>query len=191
LPDKRLNNRYFELVREHVRPAKATATGSAVPVGVEKSFAVTQATWRFFANERVTAQALVEPLRELACRQLAGADYVLAVVDWSKIDYNKHTAKHDTVQLTHKYDIGYELTTQLLVDTRNGRPVAPVQVHLKTAQGCLSTAQAAPSADEHRLEQILPMMRDAAEMQLPATIVHVVDCEADSVFHIRQWYAAG
>ena len=56
---------------EHMQHAKSVAAGVAVPAGVEKSFAVTQATWRFFANDRVTPQALVEPLREFARQQLA------------------------------------------------------------------------------------------------------------------------
>jgi len=54
----------------HMQHAKSTAAGMAVPAGVEKSFAVTQATWRFFANERVTPQAPVEPLRAFYHYQL-------------------------------------------------------------------------------------------------------------------------
>jgi len=33
-------------------------------------------------------------------------------------------------------------------------------------------------------------MHDIGEMNLFATIVHVIDREADSVFHLRQWSAA-
>ena len=171
--------------------AQRTATGSAVPAHVEKSFAVTQATWRFLANERVTPHNLVEPLRQFAREQIADAPYVLAIVDWSKIDYKKHTAKKDVVQLTHKHDIGYELTTQLLVETRTGQPVAPIQMHLKTANGFLSTASVAPPTDTHHLEQVLPLMREAEHMEFSATIIHVIDREADSVFHLRAWSAAG
>ena len=114
-----------------------------MPADIENSFAVTQATWRFFANERVTPQALVEPLRVFAAGQLkqqvAGmpvhADtgttalpYVLAVVDWSKLDYKKHSAKHDIVQVSNKHDIGYDLTVQLLVNAQTGHPIAPIQM---------------------------------------------------------------
>jgi len=78
----------------------------AEPADVENSFAVTQATWRFFAKERVTPQTLVAPLRGFAREQLActapgtienGATpalpYVLAVVDWSKIDDKRSPLK--------------------------------------------------------------------------------------------------
>jgi len=106
LPDKRLNKRYAEIVKGHLQQATTTATGIAVPPNVENSFAVTQATWRFLDNERVTPKALVKPLRNFARQQLANADYTLAVIDWSKLDYKKHTAKKDIVQLTHKHDVG-------------------------------------------------------------------------------------
>ena len=170
--------------------APTTATGPAIPVEVEKAFAATQATWRFLDNTRVTFQTLVEPLRRFAREQIT-SPYVLAVVDWSKIDYKNHTAKKDTVQLTHKNDVGYELTTQLLVDTDTGRPLAPVQMHLKTAHGYLSTVGTAPSAEEHRLEHVADLMNNVEAMNLPARIVHVIDREADSVRHLRQWLAAG
>jgi len=115
LPDERLNKRYFEMVQGHLHQATTTATGIAVPASVENSLAVTQATWRFLRNDRVTPLALVEPLRHFARRQLAGAKYALAVVDWCKLDYKKHTAKKDTVQLPHKHVVVYELTSHLLV----------------------------------------------------------------------------
>ena len=34
-------------------------------------------------------------------------------------------------------------------------------------------------------------MRSAAAMNLPATIVHIIDRESDSVFHFRQWSSEG
>jgi len=191
LPDVRLNKRYLGMVKGHLQRATTTATGIAVPANVATSFAVTQATWRFLDNDRVTPQALVAPLRHFARQQLANSRYALAVIDWSKIDYKKHTAKRDIVQLTHEHDIGYELTTHLLVSAENGRAIAPIQMHLKTADGYLSTAETALSSDTHHLEQVLPLMRDAATLAFPPTLVHVIDREADSLFHWRQWLTSG
>jgi len=147
--------------------------------------------WRFLDNDRVTLLGLVEPLRHFSRQQLIGTTYTLAVIDWSKVDYRKHTAKKDTVQLTHQYDVGYELTSHLLVSAQNGHPIAPIQIHLKTASGYLSTAETVPAADDHHLTQVLPLMRDAGAMELPTTLVHVIDREADSVFHLREWSASG
>ena len=186
-----MNKRYLGMVQGHFQQTPPTATGIAVPANVEKSFAVTQATWRFLDNDRVTPQALVDPLRNFARQQLVGNRYTLAVIDWSKIDYKKHTAKKDIVQLTHEHDIGYELTTHLLVSAENGRPIAPIQMHLKTANGVLSTAEGALPDDAHHLEQVLPLMQDAEAMELPTTLVHVIDREADSVFHWREWTTPG
>jgi len=190
LPDERLEKRYSGLVGGAMQTAKATSPGLAVPASVEKSFAVTQATWRFFDNERVTPGDLVAPLRHFAQEQIGDDAYVLAIVDWSKIDYKKHTAKKDVVQLTRQHDVGYELATRLLVDTRNGRPIAPIQMHMKTADGYLSTAEVAPGP-ERRLEQVTPMMQAAAQTGFSATIIHVIDREADSVFHLRERSAGG
>jgi hypothetical protein len=129
LPDKRLHDRYFELIQGPMHHTQATASGAAVPAHVAHSFAVTQATWRFHANERVTPHALVEPLRQFAHEQIGTAPYTLAIIDWSKIDYKKHTTKHDIVRISHKEDIGYELTTQLLVETQTGSPIAAIQTN--------------------------------------------------------------
>ena len=192
LPDARLNKRYTEMVKGHVHQTTSIATGIAVPASVENSFTVTQATWRFLNNDRVTPQGLVEPLRHFARKQLADTDYTLAVIDWCKLDYGKHRhSKKDIVQISHKRDIGYELTTHLMVNAQNGSPIAPIEMHLKTANGILSTAETAPPADDHHLGQVLPMMQNATTMELPTSLVHVIDREGDSVFHIRQWSAAG
>jgi len=227
LPDRRLERRYIGLVMGHMKHTQANAAGVAVPANVEQAFAVTQATWRFFGNDRVTTQALVEPLRKFAREQLgnaadgfagaadasnvrdgasddvrddasdvrAAADanlpYALAVVDWSKIDYKKHTAKRDVVQVSNKQDIGYDLTTQLLVNAQTGQPIAPIQMLMKTADGFLSTATSAPPQGTHHLDLVLPMMHEAEAMQFPATLIHVIDREADSVFHLRAWDSAG
>jgi hypothetical protein len=191
LPDKRLIERYHFFVKAHMQHASSIATGVTVPAGVEKSFAVTQATWRFLANERITPAALAEPLRDFAKQQLGDDPYVLSVFDWSKIDYKKHSAKKDITQISNKQDIGYELTTQLFVSAEHGRPIAPVQMHLKTADGLLSTLAIPPTDKEPHLDQIAPLMRATAAMNLSQTTIHMIDREADSVFHYRQWHAEG
>jgi hypothetical protein len=41
--------------------------------------------------------------------------------------------------LTHDTDIGYELTTLLLVNSKTGLPIAPVEMYLKTAETIYTT----------------------------------------------------
>jgi hypothetical protein len=175
------------LVSEHGQHAHKLAAGPAIPAESSASCAATQAMWRFLAHDQVTLAALVEPLRDYAHKNISPEDeYVLSVIDWSKIDYKNHTAKTDVTQLTHKNDIGYELTTQLLINSKTGQPIAPVQMHLKYADGYLTTAKT-PIPDEHRLNQILPLMEQAEEMKFPVKLVTVIDREADALLHFRKW----
>jgi hypothetical protein len=64
-------------------------------------------------------------------------------------------------------------------------------MHLKTASTVHSTAVTAPARDDHHLEQLLPTMNEIASWELPRTPVHIVDREADSLGHFRQWMPAG
>lgn len=160
-----------------------------MPSGVS-SFAETMAAWRFYNNSRVEPAELIEPLREYARRQLAATDasVVLLVHDWCKLSYPGHASKRDQAQLTQGNNRGYELTTVLAVNGRDGSPLAPVEVHFKTADGVLSTRDPAPS-DVHHLEQVLPTMDASRAWNLSGTALHVIDREADSVGHFRAWHA--
>ena len=54
LPDlePRLQRRYDQLVQEHVAPLQSVAAGLRALPGLARSFARTQAAWRFWANPR-------------------------------------------------------------------------------------------------------------------------------------------
>jgi hypothetical protein len=64
-------------------------------------------------------------------------------------------------------------------------------MHLKTAHGFLSTAETPPPDDQHHLEQVTPLMQATAALELSPTEVHLIDREADSVFHLREWHQLG
>jgi hypothetical protein len=190
--DRRLQIRYESLVRAHLRSVNALAAGPAVPADGSSAQAATQAAWRFLNNERIALPALAEPLRQ-AGRIATGrssSPFVLVAHDWCKLDFKTHTSKTDVLQLTHKNDVGYDLTTSLLVDAAHGAPLAPVQMHLKTAKAVHSTAVEVPGLDDHHLEQLLPTMNEVASWGLPRRPVHIIDREADSLGHFRQWTAA-
>jgi len=191
--ERRLQRRYEALVRAHAKLGNLSAAGPAIPAGQSSAHAATQATWRFLNNERVTLSALVHPLREAGrvATSQSGSPFVLVVHDWCKLDFKTHTSKADVIELTHKNDVGYDLTTSLLVDAAMGAPLAPVQMHLATAEQVHSTAIDAPSLDDHHLEQLLPTMNEIAGWRLPRRPVHIIDREADSLGHFRQWTAAG
>jgi len=190
--EKRLKARYMTLVKSHMRSVSKLAAGVASLPSVASAFAATQGAWRFFNNERVGLPALIEPLRAMGRDGLAAdeAPFALLVHDWCKLSFSFADSKRDLIQLTHATDIGYELTTALLVTAGDGRPLAPMEMHLKTADGVLSTRLRAPR-NVHHLDQVLPTMKVAKTWGLPKPLVHVIDREADSVDHYRKWDAAG
>ena len=182
LKDERLSPRCLELVRRHC---------DAVPGGAS-ALAQTRAAWRFYNNERVEMRERVEPLREHARQPLAAtpASVVMLVPDWCKRSYGGQASKRDQAQLAPANNQGYELTSVLAVNGANGAPLAPLEVHLKTADGVLSTRAVAPPDVPH-LEQVLPTMPASRTWDWNCSALHVIDCEADSVGHFRAGHKDG
>lgn len=190
LLESRLQKRYHKLVLSHMRSASPLVAGVASLPDKAQAFAATQAAWRFHNNEHVTLTALVQPLRDLGRDRLATttSPFALLVHDWSKLTYPAGH-KTDRTQLTHTNDVGYELTTALLVSADEGSPLAPLEIHCRTGNGFLSTRAHAHAA-EH-LSQVLPTMTASGTWNLSKPLLHVIDREADSVGHYRQWHRAG
>lgn len=188
----RLRRRYMSLLDSHLRAAQALSAGVASLPSTASAFAATQATYRFLNNDRVKLSALAEPLHEVGRHRVTAlqAPFVLLVHDWSKLGFDHSRRKKDLVQLTHETDIGYELTTSLLVSADDGQPLAPMEMHLHTGEGVLSTRVPAPGQRPH-LEQVLPTMRASQRWELAKPLLHVIDREADSIDHYRRWDAAG
>jgi hypothetical protein len=188
--EPRLQRRYRMLVQSHLHSASKLVPGIAAPPSIHSSFAATQGAWRFLSNDRVTLPTLVEPLREVgrSRTQSLQSKFVLLVHDWCKLSYSDSLNKKDLIQVTHETDIGYDLTTSLLVSADDGSPLAPMEMQLKTGSGFFSTS----SLDQQQhLGQLMPIMETAKQWGLPREIVHVIDREADSVDHYRHWDAKG
>ena len=116
-------------------PQNAAGT-SVVPLGAS-SFGQTMAAYRFYSNDRISMAELIAPLRQYARWQIAdsGSDLVLLVHDWTKLSYGGHASKRDQAQLAQAKNRGYEMMSVLAVSGANGTPLAPMEVHLKTAAG--------------------------------------------------------
>jgi hypothetical protein len=197
LGDHRLEERCARLILSPLNHTQHTAAGISPPAELLSTFATTQAAWRFLNNPRITPHDLMNPIHEFVQSSLkpsssldTGQDFVLGAIDWSKIDYSKHSSKKDVVPLTHETDIGYELTTLLLVNPRNGLPIAPVEMYLKTSEMVHTTSEN-PVTDKPHLEQVLDLMKAGDKLQLPCPIIYVIDREADALWYWRQWDAAG
>jgi hypothetical protein len=157
-----------------------------------KSASFAQKLWRFCSDPRVEQAALIEPMHEAVRHEAARRPGVLlAIHDWSTLSFGRHPSKTDRATLTHAHDVGYDLASVLMARGDDGAPIAPVQVSLTTADGVLSTRDGAPAAGTCHLDQIHGAMGYVHGLGLGAAVVHVIDREADSANHWRQWSGDG
>lgn len=191
--EPRLQLRYRQLVLEHLHVSDPLAAGIhalAVP-GLADGFAAVLGAHRFWYNDAATLPRLLEPPQQLArqWRQQTPRTWGLVVHDWSLLSYPSHQRKTDQVKVNHGR--GYELTTLLLVDGRDGQPVAPLEVRLCSAQGVFSSRTPAPDKKAFRIDEVLPSMQAVVDVGLGGPLVHVIDREADALAQYRAWQAAG
>jgi hypothetical protein len=161
-----------------------------LPSAIRTSFASTQAAWRFYNNDNVTLSKLSEPILEAAHEGVAKHchQYALCVHDWSRLNYRKHTRKKDRYQITHETDVGYDLQSSLLVSDLTGKPIAPVAQRLVTADASYATYQTEVNTTiENHLDEVSQCMECLEGQHFAKSLVHIIDREADSVAHIREW----
>ncbi len=191
--DKRLQQRFQQLVQEHMGHSHNTAAGPRILPGDASAFAATQAAWRFYRNKRLALPKLAQPL--LNCARQSAAEscqrYALVVHDWSNLDYKTHASKKDRIVLGNAEEIGYELRSALLVSDDQGEPLAPLCQDLRAAAGVYSTRQARVQSNQSCLDELAPVLSYVDQLGLGFPTVHIIDREADSVAHYRQWHAAG
>src|SRR5271170_3349190 len=189
--DVRLSARFDVLVQEHMGHGHKVAAGPRILAGENSAFAATQAAWRFYNNGCLALPTLAQPL--LACARQAATEschrYALVIHDWSNLDYRTHTGKKSRIELSNAAEIGYELRSALLVSDR-GEPLAPVCQDLRAAEGVHSSRHEKVQPSDSCLDELEPVLSfvDGLELGFPA--VHIIDREADSVGHYRQWQAA-
>ena len=159
------------------------------------SFASTQAAWRFYSNKKISLQVLQEPLTAAAHQGITThtKQYALCVHDWSHLTY-KHANKPDTYAITHAKDIGHDLQSSLLLSDSNGEPLAPLAQCLVSAEGSYSTYAMNTSGTKPvktHLDELTTCIGYLEKQGFEKPLVHIIDREADSVGHIRQWQKAG
>jgi hypothetical protein len=181
------------LLVAHLSPAQRLAAGLHPPPSVSEPFAAVQAAWRFYANPNVTMPQLAGPLVQCACDQIHDAcdEYGLVVLDWCKVHFNGHRSLDDRVELAHKNDLGYQMLSSLLISDRDGSPIAPLGLELRGRQGIHSTRSTSVLKAVSQLDGLDPLMQEAQSHGLNRPLVFIIDAEADSVAHYRQWEKAG
>jgi len=122
----------------HLTPTQYLAAGLHPPPSVAKPFAAVQASWRFYANPRLTLPQLAGPMLDLAREALAAGTCVrhaLVVLDWCPLHLSGQDARTDQVMLSRPGDRGYDLLSALLLSDRDGSPVSPLCLELRSPTG--------------------------------------------------------
>lgn len=191
--EPRLQKRYRILVQQHLHSSGKSFAGPSAPPVENTAFAATQAAWRFLHNERVTLPKLAEPLLEVArqWRREQPNAWALVIHDWSFLNYSTHPRKPDRKRHGAAHSLGYQLGTMLLVDGRQGDPVAPVEMELQTAEGHFSTRPAARNPDHSYLDHLRPGMQALDRLGVTDRVIHIIDRGGDSLAHYRDWQADG
>jgi hypothetical protein len=185
-----LQHRYGHLVMAHLQASQALAAGIHSVPDAAGSFAATLAAHRFLNNPRISLPALAEPLIEAGRAEAAIAcdRYLLVVHDWSQLMYPKHDFKKDRAVLSSKrVPEGYELQSAILVSDRDGSALAPAVLSLRAADGVHCSRCGKVRPPESPLDELDPTMSYLERQQFARPLVHLIDAEADSVGHFRQW----
>lgn len=190
--EPRLQRRYQQLVKEHLHTNETVASGLRAVFDSNTTFASTQAAWRFYKNLRISLKTLAEPLLSYAPQAVheSCSNYVLVVHDWSNLIYCTHSRKLDLIPLNQKKALSYDLQTALLLSDRLGNPLTSVYQELHSSEGIHSTRfEDVLSASDTKVDPLLPTMKFVNSLDLGKPTVYLIDSEADSVGHYRQWTA--
>ncbi|HEV3256364.1 MAG TPA: hypothetical protein VG013_05735 [Gemmataceae bacterium] len=187
--EKRLQDRYEQLVQEHTGHAHTAATGPRILPDEASSHAAAMAAWRFYTNPRTTFTRLAEPLVQAGCSAADShcRNYALVDVDWSWLNYNHHASKTDRLE-GPGHVLGYKLLSALLVSDQDGQPLAPLAAELLTAHGLFSSRRdRARRRVGTALDELADFLGFVQGLPLGKPSVFIIDQEADSVFHLRWW----
>ena len=188
--ESRLRERYLSLVQAHCGGSQDLASGIHSLSEATPAFAVTRAASRFFHNERVTLRGLAQPLLQHVREEAPTAcdRYLLIVHDWTPLSVGKHTRKKDRIALSHrKVPEGYNVQSALAVSDRDGLPIAPVAISLQAADGVHCSRSFCVREPLSPLDELDPAMSFVEQQNLGLPTVHIIDAEADSVAHYREW----
>ncbi len=185
--ESRLVRRYHQLVKSHMSINNLLTAGIKSTLEGNEAFNQTQAAWRFFNNERCELTELIKPIKDSALNQSERlcVNYNLIAHDWSGLIYKKHTNKKDRFGVHHEKELGYELQASLLLNDKNGCPIAPIALNVVTKTEVLSTYRKESSLDETHLEELAKRVNYIETLGFKKPLVHIVDREGDSVQLMR------
>ena len=180
-------------MKEHAHSVNSAVSGLTALPGTGLIASATRAMSRFVKHRHIPFHALLEPAQDAVREALLSSQSPVALVvhDWCMFGFNTHTSKRDRYQRSHDTDLGYELGTALIVDAADGRPLGPMELRLRTAEGMLSTRIGVVEMPPGHIDELLDAMGAARLWNLNKLPIHVIDREADSVGHYRLWQSRG
>jgi Transposase DDE domain len=191
--EKRLQDRYQQLVRAHGGHALPLAAGPRLLPDAASTHAAAMAAWRFYLNPRTTFTRLAQPLLDAAADAASRhcQTFALVPLDWSVLDYRAHPSKTDRTQIGNSKTLGYKLLSALLLSDQDGQPLAPLCAQLQTATGLFSSRFDRPRPVRSALDELAPVLHFVQHLPLGKRPVFLIDAEADSVAHYRRWDRRG
>ena len=180
------------MVKSYISSKQKATNGLKLLLGESEPFSQVQASWRFLNNDKVTIDGLYEPIKEQVKKEIEKhcESYVLAMSDWSHLDYKNHTSKKELESKKKKDNgkqLGYDLQTTIAVSDKSGEPIGPLVHNLKTSKKVYSTYDDNIEIKKTHLEELSSRVNSIRkELATDKKIVHIVDRESDSVAFMRE-----
>lgn len=178
LGDQRLNQRLIRLALQRGQAPQASIAQST------KNLAGTRAAYRFYDNQKVTMENILEPHRQATLERLGEEPVVLAVQDTTQIDLTKHPYTQGAGYLQDLEHTGFLLHSTLLV-TPKRQPLGLIQQLVWTRDptdyGKRHKRYQRPTAHKESQKWLTSVQAvAAAQAHVPQTrLVSVGDSEAD------------
>ena len=170
---------------------ESATNGLKLLKGSVKGLSQVQASWRFFNNPNVDSKELFEPIVESLKEDMDKQKdkYLLAMSDWSHLDYKKHTSKKELKSENRKDNcmkIGYDYQGAIAASDRTGEPIGILDHNLKTADNVYSTYEQKIDTNLTHLEELRVRAKHMSDtINTDKRIIHIVDRESDSIAFMR------
>ena len=179
------------MVKSYMSVKQRATNGLKLLLNNTEPFSQVQASWRFLNNDKVSTDALFEPIFDTLKTEIEKqcSRFVLAMTDWSHADYKHHTSKKELISENKKATCvkkGLDLQTTLAVSDITGEPIAPIAHNLRSDKKFYSTYDKnIPLGTTHLQELARRAKWIKNNLQTDKKIVHIVDRESDSVAFMR------
>jgi hypothetical protein len=177
LGDERLRKRFTTLVETFVdNPA------GSIPEACG-SWAATQAAYRFFDNEAMLPERVIEAMAEATAGRCEGLPRVLVVQDTTSLDFTAHTDTDGLGPLEHPDHRGLFVHTALAVDPQSGVPLGLISqaVWARDAQtvGKRHQRKEVPVEAKESARWLISLKETEARLGSTVGVITVADREAD------------